>query len=173
MSLFKLLLNTAYGLWIKLLYAGSSAWGWVISQVVFVCSFLGTDNQLLLKILWIVVFLDLVGGITTSIKLKKHVLSQAIIKSAIKYGLYTGLFWIMCATEKGIGVDEWYLGSKAIFAFSVAAEVWSILAHVAILRPDLIIVRVLRRALAGEVGKKLGTTPEEAILILDGKETTK
>lgn len=172
MDLLKLTLKTITELWYKILYAGSTAWGWLISQAVFICSFFDKDSEMLIKILWVVVTIDLVLGIITSVKLKRHVLSQAIIKSAIKYGIYTALFWIVVASERGIGL-EWFLASKLIFAFSVAAEVWSILAHISIIKPDLIIVRILRKALAGEVAKKLGVSPDEAIAILDGKEAKK
>lgn len=172
MDLFNLFLKTTYELYIKIIATLTTGWGWLIALCSFVVSFFDKESELLIKIIWVVVFIDLVLGIASAIKRKKHVLSQAIIKSAFKYAIYTLFFWVMVAAEKGIGADL-FIASKITFGFAVAAEAWSMMAHIAILNPGFIFVRILRKALAGEVAKKLGCTPDEAIAILDGKEVLK
>ena len=172
MELLKLLIDTTRNMAAKLATAISSAWGWFIGIPALTFSLIDDDAMLLTKIIWVTLSIDLCFGTWNAIKSKRHVLSQAIMVTVMKYAIYSALFWLVVLAEKGVDAD-WFIASRAAFAFCMAAEIWSVTGHVAIIYPKFIFVRVLRKALVGEVARKLNVTEEEALEILDGKRNEK
>lgn len=147
----------------------STIGGWLGAVATFCLSLFNQDAIFLTKIIWVALAIDFVFGTWTAIKAKKHVLSQAIILTAVKYAIYSLLFWLVVMAERGVG-DTWFIASRLVFAFCMIAEIWSVIGHVAIINPRLVFIRLLRKSLAGEVARKLDMTEKEALAFLDGKE---
>jgi len=169
MELLNVISKTVNGMGDKIALALTSTWGWVLSVPTFVISLFSSDAIFLTKIIWVALAFDFVFGTCTAVKTKRHILSQAVIVTAVKYSAYSALFWLVVFAEKGIG-DTWLIASRSVFAFCMVAEIWSIIGHIAIINPSLIFVRLIRKFISGEVARKLNVSEEEALEVLDGKD---
>lgn len=169
MELINVVIKTVNSMGSKITLVLTSTWGWALSIPTFVMSLFSNDAIFLTKIIWVALAFDFFFGTWTAVKTKRHILSQAIIVTAIKYSAYSTLFWLVVFAEKGIG-DTWLIASRSVFAFCMVAEIWSIIGHIAIINPSLIFIRLIRKFISGEVARKLNVTEEEALQVLDGRD---
>ena len=68
--------------------------------------------------------------------------------------------------------DQWYIGAKAVFAITSGVEIWSILANMMILSPNLKFLKLLKKVLSAEMARKLGIEINELDETMDNTNNT-
>lgn len=125
----------------------------------------------LILITLIFVLIDMLFGLSVTIKLKgiKHILSvrlrDSLVKSLFYLIIIIGLFYI----ETNI-IDGYALTSKVAFAIICGTELWSIIANMLILLPNIPALRLLKKYLEKEISSKSGQKIEEVNDILNDGE---
>lgn len=117
------------------------------------------------------VFLDMLFGLSVTIFKKGwgHILSCRLRDSLVKILFYItiliGLFFIESAV-----IDGYFLTSKLAFAVISGTELWSIMANMLVLFPNLPALKLLKKYLTAEMAKKLDITSEETSKCLEDGE---
>jgi len=150
----------------------SSVWGIVLSGLVFCGTFLG-DRLPILGYIAVAVIIDCFWGVATAIRTEKFIFSRFIAKSAIKILAYVSIYGLVALLEKVFVNSEFTITSSIFASILISSELWSILGHIAIAYPDLLVVKLLRKHLKGEMSKKLDISEEELDEILTKKTEEK
>jgi len=145
----------------------STCWGKIILAALFIGSTFAPISGLI-HITLILVFIDMLFGIVVTVKTKgsKHLLSSRLRDSIIKLFFYLLFIMLFFMIEKEL-FDQWYIGAKAVFSITSGVEIWSILANMLILAPNLPFLKLLKKVLSAEMSKKLGLTDEDIKNTLD------
>jgi hypothetical protein len=101
------------------------------------------------------VFVDLLMGLAVSIKLKgwNSILSSKLRNSLIKMFFYLLIIIGLFVIETQL-VDGYALTAKLAFGLIAGTELWSIMANMLILLPDLPALNLLKKFLQKEISKK-------------------
>ena len=117
------------------------------------------------------VFTDMLFGLSVTIYKKgwSHILSCRLRDSLVKILFYVtiliGLFFI-----ESVIVDGYFLTCKLAFAVIAGTELWSIMANMLVLFPNLPALKLLKKYLSSEMARKLNTTVEETTKCLEDGE---
>ncbi len=168
MNLLTILIKTFDNLGVKILAALSSVGGWLLSIIIFCSSYFGESRSQMAIIVLVSICIDLGWGIASAVKRKQFVLSQCIVKSAMKIAIYWTIFTMICLSEIGLN-DDWFVGSSVACSILVAAELWSVFGHILILNPNTPAIRLLSKYLQGEMSKKLGIEETQLDEIMNNK----
>ena len=98
---------------------------------------------------------DLFWGILSSRKQNKYIQSTLVKETFKKVGIYSFLLAGIFLMEFLLH-EENFWGIKIFTAMVAACELWSISAHMLIIKPDLPILKLLRLHLKSEIDNKLG-----------------
>ncbi len=129
-----------------------------------------------LPLLWYIggaILIDALWGVITSIRANKFILSRLLAKSGIKIGAYVSLYAIVALAEKSFGDGDFMLTSSLLAGIFITSEGLSILAHIAIIRPDWPIIKILSKVLKGEMAKKLNLSESELDDLINSKKKEK
>lgn len=149
----------------------SSGIGKGLGIMTFFASIGITTIAPLIHITLIFVLIDMLFGLSVTIKLKgvKNILSSRIRDSLVKAFFYLviiiGLFFI----ETNI-IEGYELTSKVAFAIICGTELWSIMANMLILLPNIPALRLLKKYLEKEISSKTGEKIEDVKDILNDGE---
>lgn len=149
-------------IWMKLLSILSTAWGWAVGLVLLLIDFIAGHEMAV----WLVVFvtlMDAVWGIAVSIKRKKFAISELARMTVGKLAVYG------CAMLAFIGLDRLIgmtLTASVIGAVITLVELWSASASMLILFPNFLFLKLLKKALTGEIADKLGIDPSQVEEVL-------
>ncbi len=149
----------ANNLFEKLCEILSSVWGWVLIAALTVIDYL-SGYGIMVKIAVLAVVTDAVWGIASSLKQGRFALSELGRNTLSKLSVYG------CALISFIGVDRLAglcdgLTTRTICIIIVLVEFWSTAASMLICFPDMPFLRLMKKALTGEISRKLDITPEE------------
>lgn len=117
------------------------------------------------------VFTDMLFGLCVTIFKKGwgHILSCRLRDSLVKILFYitiiVGLFLI-----ESVLIDGYFLTAKLAFAVIAGTELWSIMANMLVLFPNLPALKLLKKYLTSEMAKKLDITSEETSKCLEDGE---
>lgn len=114
-----------------------------------------------------VTLMDAAWGIAVSIKQGKFALSELARLTIAKFGVYG------CALLAFIGIDK--VVSTELIASTVATgitlvELWSAMGNMLIIYPEMPALKLLKKALTGEIASKLHIEPEEVDTVLKDLE---
>lgn len=148
--------NILSKVWDKILLVFSSIYSILITSILLpILAFLGIERLWLIKLVIIALVIDLIWGTLSSIKLKKFLYSRFFIATLVKASIYGTLFSIMAVVESGFSPEfTWF--SRLTCIVICISEMWSIFAHILIVKPNFPIIKILKKALTGEITKKLG-----------------
>lgn len=137
--------------------------GWLtIAGVILADMFAG--HVFLVNFIIVMTFIDAVWGTTVSIKKGRFALSELMRQTVGKMAVYA------CAIFGMAGIDYYICSqtglqmtlSTAIVGIVIAlAEIWSSTASMLILFPHFPVLRLLQKALTGEIARKLGVSEDE------------
>lgn len=127
----------------------------------------GSANIVLLIVLF--AFVDLCWGVAVSIKRHKYCTSELLRDTAAKMLVYGTAIILFILLEFFIP-GESMLTTKIVAGIICGIELWSVFGSMLIIFPHMVVLRLLRKALTGEIAKKLDCTPEEVELILNNKK---
>lgn len=151
----------------KLLCILHTVQGWVMAGLLFLLDFIA-GHELAVGLVVFVTLMDAVWGITVSIKQKKFALSELARMTVGKLAVYGCAMLAFIGLDKMIGMT---LTASVIGAAITLVELWSASASMLILFPNFLFLKLMRRALTGEIAAKLGIEPWEVEKILNEKES--
>lgn len=142
----------------------STAWGWVLCLSMILFDYV-TGYGTMVNIAVMAVVIDAVWGIASSVKQGCFALSELARNTLSKLAVYG------CAVLCFIGIDK-LLGSggglttSIICACIVLVELWSASASMLICFPDMPFLQLLKKALIGEIARKLNIEPKDVESVL-------
>lgn len=146
----------------KLLSILSTAWGWAVGLVLLLIDFIA-GHEMAVGLVVFVTLMDAVWGIAVSIKRKKFAISELARMTVGKLAVYG------CAMLAFIGLDRLIgmtLTASVIGAVITLVELWSTSASMLILFPNFLFLKLLKKALTGEIADKLGIDPSQVEEVL-------
>jgi len=133
-------------------------------------------HQFLIYMVLIVTVMDAGWGIAVSVKRKKFTLSELMRQTIVKVLVYGCALWIFISLDTFIqgetGIDL-NLSSGLIGVLIVLTEGWSSAASALILFPNVPFLRIMQKALTGEIARKLGISEEEVTAMMTKKRNAK
>jgi len=137
----------------------STTIGWFFMLTTFMASTFGPEADL---VYWVTgsIFADLFMGAWSAIKMKKFHISYALSSTAIKLVMYLIIFYMPLVIDKVVSPDL-SLFTEVTAAILCSAGFFSMLAHMLIIKPDLMVIKLIQKALMTEISRKIGCKPEE------------
>lgn len=151
---------------VKLLGILQTVQGWVVAGLLFLLDFIA-GHELAVGLVVAVTLMDAAWGITVSIHRRKFALSELARLTIGKLAVYGCAMLVFIGLDKMIGMT---LTASVIGAAITLVELWSASASMLILFPNFLFLKLLRKALTGEIASKLGVEPEEVEKVLAGGE---
>ena len=155
--------------WTKFMDVIQSPAGWFTGLGLFVADAV-TGGKLVIYTVVIASVIDLACGIAVSNKKKQFTLSELMRNTVEKLTVYGMVLLAFLCLDKVLSVEttlEITITSGLVGAVITMAEVWSFAASLLILFPKNAFLRLMQKALTGEIAKKLGCEVEEVETILN------
>ncbi len=130
--------------------------GWLIMFASFLLAYVG-EGITSFYVMATAVLLDSVLGICSAIKRGEFAFSYLAREMFPKLAIYTVILILIYMTERTLPINH-VIATPIISAAICSIELWSILAHVRIIKPDLALGILLSKHLEGEIARKLGVT---------------
>ncbi|MBQ6287379.1 MAG: hypothetical protein IJK73_06980 [Bacteroidales bacterium] len=150
-------------LWQKLADIIQYPAGWFMGFLLFIVDAL-SGGRLIIYIVIIATVIDLFCGIAVSIKRRNFAKSELMRLTVEKLVVYGTALLVFLCIDKAIAAEtnlELALSSGLIGVVITMAETWSFLASLLILFPKNPFLRLLSKALIGEIARKLQCSEEE------------
>jgi len=137
----------------------STVWGWILCLIMVVVDYV-TGYGMMVNIAVMAVVMDGAWGIASSLKQGNFALSELARDTLAKLAVYG------CAVLSFIGIDRLLgvgggLTTGVICACIVLVELWSASASMLICFPKMPLLQLLKKALVGEIARKLNIEPGE------------
>lgn len=132
----------------------SQSWGWGLSGIVFLLSFIAPVKYAFAA-MGVAIVADLLFGVVSAIKQGKFFLSQSGRDTPVKVIIYFGFMLVVYVTER-IFADEQALITKAGCTLACVCELWSMLGSALIIWPNMLFPKLMKLQLKGEIESKLG-----------------
>lgn len=135
----------------------STAWGKLTSLMTFFASVGLADIAGILHFTLGLVAVDMAFGIAVTVKRKgwSHILSSRLRDSLVKALFYLIIIIALFLIEKNV-VDGYALTAKLAFSVICGTELWSIMANMLVLMPNIPVLKMLSKMLEQEIAKKTG-----------------
>ena len=140
-------------------------WGWLAGAGLTIAEYIAGHSSIVFLVV-AVTLMDAAWGIAASIHNGKFTLSELARLTISKLAVYG------CALFVFIGLDKFIdttITASVIGAAIVLIEFWSSCASMLILFPNFLFLRLLRKALLGEIASKMNCSEEEAEKYLESK----
>lgn len=150
----------------KLLSILQTVQGWIVAGILFLVDFVA-GHELAVGLVTAVTLMDAAWGIAVSIRNKRFALSELARLTIGKLAVYG------CAMLTFIGLDRLVgmtLTASIVGAAITLVELWSTSASMLIIFPNFLFLKLLRKALTGEIASKLNVAPEEVEEVLKQEE---
>ena len=148
---------------VKLLGILQTVQGWVVAGLLFLLDFIA-GHELAVGLVVAVTLMDAAWGITVSIHRRKFALSELARLTIGKLAVYGCAMLVFIGLDRLIGMT---LTASVVGAAITLVELWSASASMLILFPNFLFLKLLRKALTGEIASKLGVEPEEVEKVLN------
>lgn len=147
---------------IKLSEALSSIHGWLLGIVIVLVNFFAGYHIVLYGILTAVSF-DAFFGIWVALKQHKFILSELLRATLFKLMVYLNMIVISIFLDRfaGAGGMDTRITTMLIACAICLAETWSSCGNALIINPQFPFLRLMRKALTGEIARKLGIPPQQ------------
>ena len=136
--------------------------GWIAALVLLIADYIA-GHEFAVGLVVAITIMDAVWGIAVSIKRGKFALSELARLTVAKFAVYG------CAMLTFIGIDRIIdadITTTAIATVITLVEFWSSCGSMLILYPNLPALRLLKKALIGEIASKLHIPEEEVEKVL-------
>ena len=136
--------------------------GWIAALVLLIADYIA-GHEFAVGLVVAITIMDAVWGIAVSIKRGKFALSELARLTVAKFAVYG------CAMLTFIGIDRIIdadITTAAIATVITLVEFWSTCGSMLILYPNLPALRLLKKALIGEIASKLHIPEEEVEKVL-------
>lgn len=149
--------------------------GWIAGLGLFIADAV-SGGKLVIYLVVIASVVDLFCGIAVSVSRKGFTLSELIRLTVEKVTVYGLALLVFLCIDKVIEANtalEVALTAGGVGIIITLAETWSFLASLLILFPDNPLLKLLQKALTGEMARKLNCTPEEVEKVLQASRRRK
>ena len=156
----------AYKSWGKLCDILQNLLGWVYLLVLFFIDYFA-GHGFIVCLAMAVTLMDAVWGIAVSIRQGQFALSELARLTIAKLAVYG------CALSVFVGLDkvtDSVVTGSIVGAAIVLVEFWSCCASMLILFPHILFLRLMKKALTGEIASKLHISDDDVQSVLDEKE---
>ncbi len=143
----------------------SSVWGWVLCGLMVLVDYV-TGYGMMVNIAVMAVVIDAVWGIASSLKQGRFALSGLARNTLGKLAVYGCAVLCFIGIDRLLGMDAG-LTTSIICACIVLVELWSASASMLICFPQMPFLQLLKRALVGEIARKLHINPEDVEDVLN------
>lgn len=142
--------------------AMSSVGGWILAAILFVVNFYSGYKVVVFGIIGVVLF-DAVWGIAAARYRGKYFSSDRARDSLLKLAVYATFITMMIIIDKIASLSgiEIKLTTAIVGVIIGMAEIWSTCGSILIICPNMPIIRMLRKALTGEIAHKLDISEED------------
>ena len=161
-KLFNLTKTVLEGIITKLSEALTTVQGWLIGLLIVIMNFFAGYQLVLSGILAAVTF-DALFGIWVARRQGRFILSELLRTTFFKLMVYLNLVVVFVFIDKfaGAGGLETRITTMLIASAICLAEAWSSCGNALIINPNFPLLRLLLRALTGEIARKLEIDPDE------------
>lgn len=129
-----------------------------------VAEFIGGHDTAIILVLFAVI-LDAVWGTTVSIKRGKFALSELGRDTIGKLAVYGTAMFMFIAVDKLL-IGNTTLTTSVVAALIILVEFWSACANMLICFPKMPFLKLMQKALKGEIARKLSIAPEHVEEVL-------
>jgi len=143
--------------------------GWLSLMGMMIANYFA-GYRLSVSLVVLLVFLDLVWGIASSIKQGSFAKSELARDSISKISVYGCSIISFIAIDKLVGIGSG-ITTTIICAVIMLVELWSMIASMLIVFPNMPFLRVIRPVLLGEIANKLRMSEDDVKKYLE--ETNK
>ena len=164
-----------HSVWDKLLDILHYPAGWLAGFGIFIADAV-TGGKFVIYTVVLASVIDLICGIAVSKKKKKFTLSELMRQTVEKLAVYGFVLLAFLCLDKVIDAEttlDITITSGVVGAIITMAEAWSFSASLLILFPKNAFLRLMQKALTGEIARKLGCEPEEVDKILNNYRRVK
>lgn len=143
--------------------------GCIVGIGLFALNYIA-GNELAVGLVVGITLMDAIWGIAVSIKRGRFALSELARLTVAKFAVYG------CAMLTFIGIDkviDMTLTTSAIATVIILVEFWSSCGNMLIIYPEMPALKLLKKALIGEIASKLNISPEEVEGVLKEFEAQK
>ena len=143
--------------------------GWFAGLGIFITDAV-SGGRLVIYTVVVASVLDLVCGIAVSNKRGKFTLSELIRQTVEKLAVYGMVLLAFLCLDKVLAIEttlDITITSGLVGAVITMAEVWSFAAALLILFPKNAFLRLMQKALTGEMARKLGCDEGEVTAIMN------
>lgn len=144
----------------------STGWGWVTLTSLSVLDYIAGHSFVVFLVV-AATLIDAVWGIAVSLKKGEFTKSELARLTIAKLAVYGCVMFVFIGLDKFINST---ITASIIGAAIVLVEFWSSCASMLILYPNFLFLRLLKKALTGEIASKLGIPEEEVKEVLEGKK---
>lgn len=141
----------------KLTVVLSTVWGWLLAIFLIIANFLA-GYETMVGFTVAAVLMDAAWGIASSLKQKRFTKSELARDSFSKLAVYGSVIVLFILIDKLIGASNG-LTTSAICIILV--ELWSTSASMLICFPNMPFLKLLKKALVGEIASKLNVKTED------------
>lgn len=143
-----------------------TGWGWAVGVMFFLMDYFA-GHQFIVFLTVSVTLMDAFWGIVVSIKNGRFTLSELARLTIAKLAVYGCALFVFVGLDKMSGTT---LTASLVGAAIVLVEFWSSCGSMLILFPQIPLLRLLKKALTGEIAAKLHISEEEVENILKNKK---
>lgn len=149
----------------KLMDILSTAWGWAAWLSILITNFFA-GYEFAITVTVIAIILDGVWGIAAALKQGRFTLSELARDTVMKMSVYGTAIIVFIAIDKLSHISGG-LTISLICAVIILVEFWSMSASMLICYPNMPFLRLMRKALVGEIASKLNVSPDKVSEVLE------
>lgn len=142
-----------------------SAWGWLLGIGLFAADYVAGHSFTVWLVL-AVTLLDAAWGIAVSVHLGKFTLSELARLTVAKIAVYGSALFVFIGLDRYVDSN---ITTSVVGALIVLIEFWSSCGSMLILFPNFLFLRLMKKALVGEIASKLHISEEEAKELMEGR----
>ena len=150
----------------KLIHILQTPWGWVLGLGFALGNYFAAHSFIIFLVV-AVTLIDAAWGIAVSIHCGRFTRSELGRLTIAKLAVYGCVIFVFVGLDKFIDST---LATSLVAAAIVLVEFWSSCASMLILFPNFLFLRLLKKALIGEIASKLKIPEEEVRKVLEEKE---
>lgn len=141
--------------------------GWLALLAITVVDYFAGHGFVVLLVV-AVTLMDAAWGIAVSVKQGRFTLSELARLTIAKLAVYGSAMFVFVGLDK---IVDNTISASIVGAAIVLVEFWSSCASMLILYPNFMFLRLIKKALTGEIASKLHISEEEVKNVLEGTRT--
>ena len=134
-----------------------TGWGWIVGAAIFAMDYFAGHSFIVFLVV-AVTLMDAFWGIAVSIRQGRFTLSELARLTIAKVAVYGCALFVFVGLDK---IVDTVLTTALIGSAIVLVEFWSSCGSMLILFPNFLFLRLLKKALKGEIASKLHISEEE------------